>query len=398
MVFYVEMRKILQKKVFIGMGMTNRFLLFVSLFFVLGCGRSQNGSAQTNEQAVPVTTVTVEAKDVPVTFEYVALTQSSRLVNIQARVNGFLDKRVYTEGEVVHEGQVLFLMDKKPFQVQVDAAQAALARQKAASETARLNLARVKPLTELNALSQKDLDDAIGTFETSAASVNQATAQLETALLNLSYCTITSPLNGITSAALQQDGSYINMADSKLATVAALTPIWVNFSLSAYQLQNYRNQIAKGLLLPPKNDEYEIRVILIDGSLFPHVGRITFTEPFFNSQTGTFLIRASVDNPDGILRPNQYVQVRVEGALRPNAILIPQRAVQQSARGHFVWVVESDGKVHFRPVEVGDWHGEDWFITQGLFSGELVVVDGGINLHPGDRVKITPPKTKDSND
>ncbi len=365
-------------------------IFFLSLL-LLGCGEKQDNGSMT-QKVHEVATIIVEAGDVPVTFEYVAQTQSSHMVNIQARVSGFLDKRVYTEGEMVKEGQVLFLMDKKPFQTQVDAAKAALERQKAAAETARLNLARVKPLAELKALSQKDLDDAMGSYLTSSASVEQAQAQLETALLNLSYCTITSPLDGITSAALQQDGTYLNLAESQLTTVSALSPIWVNFSLSENQTQSYQDQVKKKQLLPPKNGEYIVKVIQVNGEIFPHTGKITFTEPYFNAQTGTFLIRASVDNPKGILRPNQYVRARIEGAIRPNAILIPQRAVLQSAKGQFVWVVNKEDKADFRPVTVGDWQGDNWIITEGLASGDQVVIDGGQSLHAGDLVNVKQPK------
>ncbi len=371
--------------------MTKRHLLLLTLLITIlsACSTTKNEAKDNKAEGIPVTAIIVEAKDIPVSFEYVAQTQSSHLVNIQARVTGFLDKRIYTEGEIVKKDQILFLMDKKPFQTQVDASQAALARQKAAFETASLNLARVKPLADLNALSQKDLDDARGNYETSAASVEQAKAQLETALLNLSYCTITSPIEGITSAALQQEGTYLNLTDSQLTTVSKLSPIWVNFSLSENQIQTYYDQIKSGELVPPKNDEYEVKVIQGNGNVFPYTGKITFTEPYFNPQTGTFLIRASVDNPKALLRPNQFVRAKVEGAIRPHAILIPQRAVQQSAKGFFVWVVNDENKADFRPVKVGDWKGTDWFITEGLTSGEKVIVDGGIRLHAGDKVVVS---------
>lgn len=373
-----------------NLGIRVNHSLFASLtafLFLLGCGKeSKQGPAAT--APVEVSTMIIEPKNVPVSFEFVAQTQSSHLVNIQARVNGFLDKRVYTEGEFVKKDQVLFIMDKKPFQAQVDAANAALARQKAALEVAKRNLDRVKPLSEQNALSQKDLDDATGSYLTNGASVEQAKAQLETSLLNLSYCTISSPIDGITSSALQQEGTYLSMSDNQLTTVAALSPIWVNFSLSENQIQDFRNQVAKGQLLNPPDDNYEVEVIQVDGTVFPHSGKITFNEPYFNPQTGTFLIRASVDNPKGVLRPNQYVRANVKGAIRPNAILIPQRAVQESAKGHFVWVVDKEGVVDVRPVAVGDWHESDWFITSGLNKGDEVVVDGALSLHSGQSVKI----------
>lgn len=364
------------------------FLLGVFLLSLFSCGKSKTPAEQSNKEPVIVTSFFIQAQDVPVSFEYVAQTQSSHLVNIQARVNGFLDKRVYTEGEIVKKGQELFIMDKKPFQTQVYASEAAVARQQAALTTARLNLERVKPLSELNALSQKDLDDARGTFETNAATLEQTKAQLETALLNLSYCTITSPIDGITSAALQQEGSYLSYTDSQLTTVSALSPIWVNFSLSENQIQYFEEQVNKGLLRIPKNNEFDVKVIQMNGNIFPHTGKITFTEPYFNTLTGTFLIRASVDNPKGYLRPNQYVRAKIEGAIRPNAILIPQRAVQQSAKGQFVWIINEENKVDFRPVTVGDWQGNNWFISDGLKSGEQIVVDGGVNLHPGDNIKV----------
>jgi membrane fusion protein (multidrug efflux system) len=332
--------------------------------------------------------MTVTARDVPVTFEYVAQAQSSRQVNIQARVSGFLERRVYTEGSLVKEGQVLFLMDAKPFQVQVEAQEAALARQRAALEVARADLERTKPLTAANALSQKDLDDANGQFLGTSAAVEEAKARLETAKLNLSYCTIVSPVTGITGAAQLHDGTYVSPLNSLLTTVAVLSPIWVNFSLSENEVHALRQQIATGRLRPPKDGLYDVEVILVDGSLFPHKGRITFAAPSFSAETGTFLVRASVLNPDGVLRPNAYVRARISGAVRPNAIVVPQRALQQGSEGQFVWVVDGEGKARPRPVEVGRWQGSDWLITEGLLAGDQVVVDGTMALHAGAAVVV----------
>lgn len=337
----------------------------------------------------PVATLIVEAKNTPVSFIYVAQAQSSHLVNIQARVNGFLDKRVYTEGSVVNKDDVLFVMDKRPFEAQAAAARASKQRQVAAHQTAKSNLDRVRPLAKLNALSQKDLDDAIGTYETTAAAISQAEAQLEVALLNLSYCTIETPIDGITSFAQVQDGTYLNAIDSKLTTVSALDPIWINFSLSDNQLQSLRDQVEEGLLIFPKDGKFKVKVIMVNNKFFPHVGEITFREPYYNVDTGTFLIRATIVNPKGLLRPNQYVRAQVEGAIRPNAILVPQTAVFQSAQGMYVWVINADNKAEYRPVTVGEWQNKSWFITEGLSSGDQVVVDGGIDLSPDSIVTVT---------
>ncbi len=360
-------------------------VLLAVLILIPGCRK------ETKTQAPPVPEVSVikvEPKDTPVSFEFVAQTQSSHQVEIRARVDGFLDRRVYTEGAMVKEGQVLFLMDKKPFQARVDGAAAALARQKASMETARANLERVKPLAAQQALSQKDLDDATGSYEMNAAAVEQAKTDLATAQLNLSYCTISSPVSGIAGAAVQQDGAYINALNSSLTTVAVLSPIWVNFSVSENEMKRYRDQITKGSLRSPRNENYVVEIIQVDGSIFPHTGRITFAAPSYNAQTGTFLLRASVENPEGVLRPNQYVRARLKGAIRPKAVVVPQRAVAQGAKGQFVWVVNREGKAEARPVVAGDWHENDIFISDGLRAGDQVVVDGGLMLRPGEPVKI----------
>jgi membrane fusion protein, multidrug efflux system len=330
----------------------------------------------------------VESHDTPVTFEYIAQTQSPQEVNIVARVNGFLDKQLYTEGSIVDEGQVLFQMDQKPFIAQLNAAKAAWDKAKAAHNTAMANLKRVKPLAEQDALSQKDLDDAIGSAESSAAGLAQAQANVDTAKLNLSYTTIAAPLRGISGSAQQKVGAYLSPTNNLLTTVSALDPVWVNFSLSENELTRYRNQITQKLLQPPQDQNFDVEIILVDGSSFPQTGKITFRDPSYNPQTGTFLIRVTVANPEGALRPNQYVRVRLKGAMRPNAIAIPQRAVQQGAKGHFVWTVDKDSKVELRPVDVGEWYGDQWFINSGLKAEDQVVVDGGLRLHPGAEVKV----------
>jgi membrane fusion protein (multidrug efflux system) len=337
-----------------------------------------------------VTTVMATPRDIPMTFEYLAQTQSSQSVNIQARVSGFLDKRVYTEGDVVRAGQVLFLMDPKPLQAQVDAAQAQLNNVQAALDVAKFNLDRIKPLSEQNAMSQKDLDDANGQYLSSKANVDQARANLEAAKLNLSYATITSPITGVTGNAVVADGTYVSTSNSQLTTVAALSPMWVTFSLSEAEALRYREDIERGTLKRPPGGQYTVEIVLADGTVFPETGRITFADPGFNSQTGTFSVRVQVANPQGLLRPYQFVRVRLKGASRPNAQAVPLRAVQQGPKGHFVWVVGKDNKVDMRPVTVGAWIGEDWLITGGLDPNSIVVIDGALTLTAGVTVKPQP--------
>jgi membrane fusion protein (multidrug efflux system) len=358
-----------------------------ALLLVAACGKE---APKAEKAPAGVTVLTVERKDTPVTAVYVAQTQSSQAVNIQARVSGWLDKRTYVEGSVVKAGQVLFQMDQKPFQTQVDAQAAALQRNQAALQVAKANLDRTKPLTAQNALSQKDLDDATGQYEQAQAAVEQGKAQLETAKLNLSYTTIRSPVDGVSSYAVVADGTYLNPQNAQLTTVSVLTPMWVNFSVSENELERIRGDVRTGQLKLPEGGRFVVEVEMVDGNLFPYTGQITFADPSYNPGTGTFLLRATVNNPAGVLRPNQYVRVRLKGAIRPNAIVIPQRAVQQSSKGHFVWVVNKDNQAELRPVIVGDWKGEGWLISEGLENGDKVVVDGGIRLTEGAAVKATP--------
>ncbi len=362
----------------------------IALCVVVATGCSREAPKAAEKGPIDVRVQTVERKDIPITAIYVAQTQSSQAVNVQARVSGFLDKRVYVEGSVVKAGQVLFQMDQKPFQAQVDAQAAALQRNQAALLVAEQNLARTKPLAQLNALSQKDLDNAQGQYEQSAAAVEQAKAQLEVAKLNLSYTTIRSPVDGVSSFAVVADGTYLNPQNAQLTTVSVLTPMWINFSVSENRMEQVRNDVKNGQLRMPAGGEFAVEIEMVDGSLFPYTGKITFADPSYNSTTGTFLLRATVDNPAGVLRPNQYVRARLTGAIRPNAILVPQRAVQQGAKGHFLWVVNKQNQAELRPVTVGEWHGEGWLITEGLESGERIVVDGGVRLTPGAAVKATP--------
>ena len=340
-------------------------------------------------EAIAVTVMTVAERDTPVDFEFTAQTESSREVQIRARVDGFLDKRVYTEGQAVRAGQTMFLMDAKPFEAALQSAKGELAQQQARLVVAKANLGRVLPLVAQNALSQKDRDDAIGSEKEAEAAVIAAKGQVRTAELNLSYTIIKSPLAGLSSFAKQQDGSYVTSANGLLTTVYQLDPMWVNFSVSENELLAYRDQIEKKQLRFPANNDFEVTVILADGSVLPTRGHINFTNPAFSSQTGTFLVRASFANAQGNLRPGQFVKARVSGATRPNAILVPQRAVLQGSKSHFVWVVDKDSKAHERPVEVGAWHGDDWFISDGLKPGERIVVDGAIRVVADRPLKIT---------
>ena len=364
-------------------------LAFILLSFTLG-GCSEDAT-EMKGSAPEVTVIKIEPRDTPVSFEFVGKTASSRRVEIRSRVEGFLDSREYVEGSMVEAGQVLFEMDKKPFEAQLQAAKAELAQQQARKETALINLNRIRPLAKKKAVAQKELDDAEGYYRESAAAVEQARARVVQAELDLGYCTIKTPVTGLSSYAVMREGAYIGMGDSLLTYVAQLDPMWVEFSVSENQILKRNDSVKRGIISDPDDDDLIVEVVLADGTVYPHTGKITFSDASLSEATGTFMIRAEVDNPEQQLRPGQFVRAFIKGSTRPNAILVPQQAVQQGAKGSFVWVIDAAGKAEFRPVTVGSLHGKEWFIDAGLAAGDTVVISGALKLRAGVPVTITEP-------
>jgi membrane fusion protein (multidrug efflux system) len=361
------------------------------LLAIAGCGRDRP-AATAQPQAVAAGVITVTATDVPYVGEFVGETESSQEVEIRARVEGFLEAIAYQEGSVVNKGDVLFQMDRKPFEAALAAARAELQAQQARLGTASANLKRVGPLAAEDALSQKDLDDAQGARDAAVAAVEGARSRVQQAEINLSYTTILSPVTGVTSFARKQPGSFLTPgADSLLTYVSALDPMRVNFSISENELLRYRKLMSERRLKPAPGEKYTVKIVLADGSIVPAPGHITFGDASFSKETGTFLVRAELPNKDGALRPGQFVRVLMSGASWVNAIQLPQRAVMQGPQGNFVWVVDAESKAQFRPVTVGPLSGDMWLIAEGLKDGERIVVDGGLKLAPGVPVRPVEP-------
>ena len=377
-----------------GEGVAVRMRLLLAIGFCLaaaGCTREE-GAVQ--RPAPVVSVITVTPQPIPYVATFVAQTESSRQVDIVARVSGFLDRIAYPEGELVKEGQLLFQLDQKPFEAQLDAARGEVLAQTARFTTADATLKRVKPLAQQNAMSQADLDKAQGEYDASRAAVFSAQAKFKQADLNLGYTTIRSPVTGYSGRALQRQGAYINaVGDSaKLSYVAAVEPMWVNFSMSQNQLAQIRDLVQKGQLVAPKNQDFEVELVLSDGKVYPFTGKINFADPTFSQDTGSFQVRAVLPNPKRELRPGMFVTANVKGGTRPNAVIVPQLAVQQGAKGHVVYVVKEDGTAEVRPVVVGDYSGEKGIlIASGLQAGDKVVVEGALKVVPGQPVKIGEP-------
>lgn len=367
-------------------------LLLAAATVTGGCSRSEH--AKLAPAPVEVVAITIQPRTVPAVFPFVAQIQSSHQVDIMARVSGFLEKISYTEGEPVRQGQVLFQLDKKPFIAAAEAAKADVEIKRSQLFTAKASLDRIRPLAEQNAASKSDLDNAIGSYKSAEAGLQQAKANHDKTLLDLSYTTITAPVSGAAGQSLIREGGYISAGgtSAKLTYVAKLDPVWVDFSVSQNDQAAMRQEMESGRLMRPKNDRYTVDIELSDGSRYPLSGVVNFAEPTFSKETGTFLVRAVIPNPKAILRPGMFVKAYLKGATRPNAVVVPQRAVQQTSSGHLVFVVNPKGLAEARPVTVGDWLENSWIIKQGLQAGDKVIVDGFMRLAPGASVKVVTPE------
>jgi membrane fusion protein (multidrug efflux system) len=337
-----------------------------------------------------VSAVTVEAKSLPVAFEYVGQTAGSREVEVRARVTGILLKRNFEEGARVKKGQSLFTVDRAPYEAALARAQADVAAAEARAEQAARNAARLKPLYAEKAVSQKDYDDAVSSEAISAADVKAAKARLAEVRLNLQYTRVESPVSGIAGRALRSEGSLVSGPEVLLTTVVQADPIWVNFGIPDNEQARLEKEAQAGRLTLPKKFEVELR--LADGSLHPVKGTLDFTDVRISPATGTREARAELPNVEGVLSPGQFVRVILHGAVRPNALLVPQRAVLEGPQGKFVYLVNEKNQAESRPVQVGEWSGDAWIITEGLKGGERIITDGLMKLGPGAPVKIAEKK------
>jgi membrane fusion protein (multidrug efflux system) len=375
-------------------------LVLIPVAVVVAACSPSNGSEKGGKGHGPMggmppseVTVTTAAKQaLPVSWEYVGQTAGSREVEVRARVTGILLSRNFTEGSRVKKGQSLFTIDPKPFEAALERAVADLAAVEARLEQSRRNAARLKPLYAEKAVSQKEYDDAVSAETIGAADVKAAQARLTEARLNLAYTKVESPLSGITTRALPSEGTLISGPNVLLTSVVQVDPIWVNFGIADNEQARMQRDVRAGTLKLPRNFEVELR--LDDGSVYPHKGKLDFADVRVSTQTGTREARAELPNPDGLLRPGQFVRVVLKGASLPNAVTVPQRSVMEGPQGKFVYVVDEKSTAQARPVEAGPWAGDRWIITSGLEGGERVIVDGVMKIGPGAPVKIADKPTE----
>ena len=352
---------------------------------------AQEGGAMAPRGPTEVEAITVEARDIPLQMRYAARVRAAREVEIRPRVGGILLKRNYQEGARVEAGESLFSIDPAPFRIAVASAEAGVAAAQARLARATREAKRLRPVVKARAASQQALDNALSDRKVAAADVAAAKARLREAKLNLEYTRVESPISGIAGRAQPSEGTLLAGPEVLLTTVTQSDPVHVLFGISDTRLLQLQRDASAGRLRLPEGNRFEATLRLADGSDYETAGSMDFSDVRVDPATGTSEARAVVANPDGLLRSGQFVSVRLQGAVRPAAIEIPQRAVLEGPQGKFVYVI-ADGKATPRQVKVGEWHGDAVLIREGLATGDRVIVDGLLKIGPGAPVQAAAKK------
>lgn len=334
------------------------------------------------ERSQPVKSLRLRPVDVPVGGQYPGRMESSQEVEVRARVEGILLHRRYTEGAAVAAGQLLYEIDAAPFEVALARSRAQLANAQAALSSAERRWRRASKLIKTNSISERERDDAESGLEQARAAVQLAKAEVQAAQINLDYCTVKAPIAGMTSREQVSEGSLVGPGNSLLTTITRLDPLWVNISLPDEMVLLLRRMLKEGELT---YDETK-RAVLIETSgnqQHPQQGHIDFSDSTIDRRTGTVQYRATVPNPDGSLLPGQFVRVSLLGLYSRDAIVLPEKAVLQNAKGSFVYIVNGEQRAEVRQVQLGLEVTGGRIVEAGLKAGDEVVVEGLVRVRPG---------------
>jgi membrane fusion protein (multidrug efflux system) len=366
-------------------------LLLVCLFLAAGVGCSKTEAPPPPPPEVLVAEVV--QKDVPIYIELVGSTLGSQDVEIRARVEGFLISINFTEGAFVHKGQLLYKIDPKPFEAALDQAKANLATAQAGLEKTNNDVARYEPLFARQAVSKQELDNALSAQEAARAQVDAHKAAVAQAQLDLGYTNIASPVDGVIGTTQRKVGSLVGRGESTLLNIVSqLNPILFRCSIAEAE---YLRLARRGGQEPKAAQrQANVELILADGTIFPHKGRLDAIERAVDPTTGTLTGQFAFPNPDRLLRPGQYGKARLATDIKEGAVLVPQLAVQERQGLYSVAVVQPDSSVEQRPVKAGERVGNLWVIDSGLKPGEKVIVEGLQKVQPGAKVVAKVVKTE----
>lgn len=325
--------------------------------------------------APPVSVVEVVVEDAPWDAQYQAQASGSKSVEVRARVEALIEKRLYTEGDYVKEGQLLFQLERDQYEARMEQAQAQYVN-------AEREWRRVRPLYEKNAVSQKERDSALAAYDS-------AKAELRQAQINLDFCQVVSPVNGYSSKENFTPGNLVSN-NSLLTYVNQTAPMYIDFSIAAPERMLREKLHDEGRLAFPPDNRYKARLRLLDGSMCPEEGEVTFIDSKVQPTTGVIQARAVFANKDGAIMPGQYVRLFMAGDVLKNAILIPQKCVIHTQKGSSVMTVDKDDVAQVAPVEVAATVGDRYLIASGLEAGQRIISEGIIKARPGSKVSIMP--------
>lgn len=361
-------------------------LMLAASLSLTGCRNKGPAAAAVSEVRV----ITATPRDVPIYQKWIGTLDGYPNAQIRAQVTGYLTKQDYVEGGEVKKGDLLFEVDPRPFQAALDQALGRQAQDEAQFGKTKLDVERFTPLAREKAISQQELDDATQANLMAEAAIKADQAAVETAALNLGFCKITSPIDGIAGTAQAQIGDLVGPGTAVLTTVSTIDPIRVYFSISEQSYLAYYRQFTNAADRVANRSQMELQLILSDGTIYPLPGKWFFINRQVDVNTGTLQVAALFPNPDFILRPGQYGLVRAKTETRHGAIIIPQRAVTELQGSYQVATVNAQGKVHLKTVLVGDQMGNDWLIESGLEPGDQVVAEGTQKVTEGATVDPQP--------
>ncbi|WP_432734893.1 efflux RND transporter periplasmic adaptor subunit [Maridesulfovibrio sp. FT414] len=367
-------------------------LLLMATTGLFGCFGDE-GKDQKQAQAVPVKVLEIKEQSYPVMGEYVAQIEAMKTVDIRARVQGHLKERLFEEGQIVDEGQLLFVIDPRPYEETLKKAEAELASSRASLSKAVKDYDRFKALFDQGAVSREEYDSKITDRRVLEANVNNAKAQLEQAKLDLGFTQITAPMKGIIGRTKVNPGTLITAESTVLATISATDPVYVNFSIpeKEYLVAIRAIEAARKQGVPEKHTT--LQIILADGGFYEHNGTFNMADRAVDPSTGTLGIRAEFPNPEKILRDGQYAKVVAILKNFENALVVPSRAVLDVQGRKSLLTVAANGTVVEKPVTIEYQNDRDSVIGNGIQSGELIIADGVNRIRPGTLVT---PQTQDT--
>ena len=371
-----------------SMGYGAALLLLLAVIGSTGC--KQEAGSTPAEEVSQVEVVTVQTQAVPDEPEFIGQAEASRPVEIRPQVTGILKAVLYPEGRDVKKGARLYQIEPVPFKAAVASAKAKIAQAEARVVQARQDLARVKPLLAEQAVSQKDVDDAIAEQLSANAALEGARADLIKAQFDLDNTLITAPISGIIERSRYYEGRLVSAQTDLLTMIHRVDPMYVVVNVPETFILKRRRDIEAKRITHPGDYQLRGRLTFMDGTVYPQEGVLDLLEPSLRTETSSRQIRVTFSNPQRTLLPGQFVKVRFTGDTKTDAVLIPQRAVLQGPQGPFVYVVNQENKVEIRDVAASDWKGDRWLIDRGLHTGDRVVVNGMMKISPGASVKAVP--------